>query len=88
MQHLRSKTQTQLLIAYWVNAFIGWQVEIYSWERIDFLNFENKHFKLPVSIFETGSTFENYFGANKSSKLMFILLNQLFESVVKSPLVL
>ena len=56
--------------------------------NVSILNFENKHFKLPVSIFETGSIFENYFGANKSSKLMFILLNQLFESVVKSPLVL
>ena len=50
MQHLRSQMQTQLLIAYWVAAFIGWQVEIYSWERIDFLNFENKHFKLPVAL--------------------------------------
>ena len=44
MQRLWNKLQMQLFIAYWVNAFIGWQVEIYSWERINFLNFENKHF--------------------------------------------
>ena len=28
-----------------VNAFIGWQVEVLQWERMEFLNLKNKHFK-------------------------------------------
>ena len=66
---------------------LGGKWKFYNWERMEFLNLENKHFKTFGYYFHR-KLFLNYLGANKSSKLIFMLLNQLFESFVKRPLVL